>query len=180
LIIPDPSISTLNSYKGGITQQATSVVTNSNQQCYELDSGCFSIYGFEYQPGFDNAYITWIADNKVAWTLMAAGMGADDAVQISARPVPQEPMYIIANLGISPNFGKIDFEHLTFPAHLTIDYIRVYQPRDAINIGCDPRDFPTEDYINAYMEAYSNPNLTTWTNDFQQPMPKNKLLQQCN
>ena len=37
-------------------------------------------------------YITWIADDKVAWTLMAGGVGADDAVQISARPIPQEPM----------------------------------------------------------------------------------------
>jgi beta-glucanase (GH16 family) len=59
--------------------------------------------------------------------------------------------YIIANLGISPNFGDIDFAHLTFPTKLVIDYIRVYQPTDSINIGCDPQDFPTENYINAYV-----------------------------
>lgn len=40
----------------------------------------------------DLQYITWISDNKVAWTLNVAGMAADSAVQISARPVPQEPM----------------------------------------------------------------------------------------
>jgi len=34
---------------------------------------------------------------------------------------------------------------------MSIDYIRVYQPRDAINIGCDPHDFPTQDYINVYV-----------------------------
>ncbi|KAF8234028.1 glycoside hydrolase family 16 protein [Tricholoma matsutake] len=180
MIIPDTSISTLNTYQGGITQQATSVVTATNQQCYQLDGACFSVYGFEYKPGFDNAYITWISDNKVSWTLMAAGVGPDNAVQISARPVPQEPMYIIVNLGMSQNFGKIDFEHLTFPTTLTIDYIRVYQDQNAINIGCDPKDFPTENYINAYLEAYSNPNLTTWTSDFKQPMPKNRLVQTCN
>jgi hypothetical protein len=111
-------------------------------------------------------YIAWISDNKLAWTLMAPGVGADAAVQISARPIPEEPMvslslmmscstlirkqYIIANLGISPNFGDIDFEHLTFPTRLIIDYIRVYQHSNAINIGCDPQDFPTENYINAY------------------------------
>jgi beta-glucanase (GH16 family) len=151
LFIPDPSLSSLNTYKGGITQQATSVVTNTNQRCYELNDRCFSIYGFEYKPGFDNAYITWISDNKIAWTFMGAGVGADDIVQIAARPVPQEPMYILVNLGISANFGSIDFQHLTFPAKLSVDYIRIYQPRDAINIGCDPRDFPTQGYINAYV-----------------------------
>lgn len=40
----------------------------------------------------DLQYITWISDNKVAWTLNVAGMAADPAVQISGRPVPQEPM----------------------------------------------------------------------------------------
>lgn len=47
MIIPDTSISTLNTYQGGITQQATSVVTATNQQCYQLDGACFSVYGFE-------------------------------------------------------------------------------------------------------------------------------------
>ena len=56
--------------------------------------------------------------------------------------------YIIANLGLSPNFGKIDFAHLTFPTTMRIDYIRVYQQSNQINIGCDPSGFPTASYIN--------------------------------
>lgn len=36
-------------------QQATSVVTEIDQDCYEYETGCFSIYGFEYSPGFDDA-----------------------------------------------------------------------------------------------------------------------------
>ena len=51
------------------------------------------------------------------------------------------------NLGISQNFGFVDFEHLTFPATMRVDWIRVYQPKDAINIGCDPEAFPTAAYI---------------------------------
>jgi beta-glucanase (GH16 family) len=82
-------------------------------------------------------YITWISDGKVSWTLNQAGMLADHAVEIDQRPVPVEPLYIIANLGMSLNFGAVDFEHLTFPAVMRVDYIRVYQPKDAINIGCD-------------------------------------------
>lgn len=39
-----------------------------------------------------NQYITWITDNKPAWTIKAGGMAADSRVDISARPVPQEPM----------------------------------------------------------------------------------------
>lgn len=66
------------------------------------------------------------------------------------------------NLGMSKNFGDVDLDHLTFPAEMTIDYIRVYQDPDRINIGCDPKEFPTQDYINTYYEAYTNPNLTTW------------------
>jgi len=55
--------------------------------------------------------------------------------------------YIIANLGMSPSFGKIDFDHLTFPTTMRIDYIRVYQQSDRVNIGCSPDNFPTADYI---------------------------------
>ena len=67
-------------------------------------------------------------------------MGADDAVEISARPVPQEPMYreacpsslpripltdkllVIANLGMSTNFGYVDEDHLPFPTSMYIEY----------------------------------------------------------
>ncbi|KAG2156292.1 glycoside hydrolase family 16 protein [Suillus clintonianus] len=178
-IIPNPSITVLNTYIGGVEQQATSAVTNTNQGCYEGETGCFSVYGFEYLPGFDKAYITWIANNEVSWTLNVAGMGPDPAVGISARPIPQEPMYIIMNLGMSTNFGPVDLEHLPFPVHMRVDYIRVYQPSNARNIGCDPKAFPTADYINTYSEAYTNPNLTTWKGDFNQPFPKNSFLGQC-
>ena len=41
-----------------------------------------------------------------------------------------------------------------------VDYIRVYQPKGSVNIGCDPEGYPTSNYINQYIEAYTNPNLT--------------------
>ncbi|KAF4622899.1 hypothetical protein D9613_002128 [Agrocybe pediades] len=175
----DSSKSVLNTYVGGYTQQSTSVVTDTNPGCYELEGGCFSTYGFEYKPGFDDAYITWVSDGALAWTLRASAMAADPAVEISARPIPQEPMYLLMNLGMSKNFGHVDLEHLTFPATMRIDWIRVYQPKDAINIGCDPKDFPTAAYIEKYIEAYTNPNLTTWVDDYKQTIPKNSFLGQC-
>lgn len=53
------------------------------------------------------------------------------------------------NLGMSENFGgNVDLEHLKFPTTMRVDYVRVYQPSNAINVGCDPKDFPTASYIN--------------------------------
>ncbi len=52
------------------------------------------------------------------------------------------------NLGISENFGFVDFDNLRFPSTLRVDYIRVYQDPNNINVGCDPQEFPTAAYIN--------------------------------
>ncbi|KAL7285393.1 hypothetical protein ACG7TL_000488 [Trametes sanguinea] len=180
LIIKDPTKSKLNSYRGGVYQQATSVVTMTNQAAYEFSGGEYSVYGFQYKPGFGDAYIAWIADGQLAWQLNQPGMAADPIVEISDRPVPQEPMYLIMNLGMSKNFGTVDFDHLQFPSTLRVDYIRVYQDPDNINISCDPPDFPTAAYINEYIEAYTNPLLTTWVDDFGQTIPKNKMVTGCD
>ncbi|KAJ7221685.1 beta-glucan synthesis-associated [Mycena pura] len=179
LYIADLGLSNQNSYSGGVYQQATSVVTDTNQDCYQLLAGCFAVQGFEYAPGYDNAYITWITDNKVSWTMNAGGVGADQLTQISARPVTEEPMYILVNLGMSHSFSFIDFDNLIFPATMRIDWIRVYQPSNKVNIGCDTPDRPTSAYINTYIDAYTNWNLTTWHDDYGQPVPKNKLNGGC-
>ncbi|KAG2023057.1 beta-glucan synthesis-associated protein [Coprinopsis cinerea AmutBmut pab1-1] len=179
LFIANHTRTVLNTYAGGAFQQATSCVTDTNPACYELEGGCSSVYGFEYRPGFDSAYISWVADGELAWTLRSGGMDADSRVEIGPRPIPQEPMYIIINLGMSENFGLVDFDHLTFPTTMRVDWIRVYQPRNAINIGCSPKDFPTEAYINRYVDVYTNPNITTWRDDYHQPFPRNRFLGQC-
>ncbi|KAF9026905.1 glycoside hydrolase family 16 protein [Hymenopellis radicata] len=180
LEIYDETVSELNLYKGGVYQQSTSVLSTTNLDCYELsEAACYSIYGFEYKPGYDDSYITWLNDGKRAWTFRGPGADADNRVEIGARPVPQEPMYILANLGMSGNFGEVDLQHLTFPTTMSIDYVRVYQPKSAINIGCDPDDFPTKAYIEEYLEAYTNPNLTTWVDDYKQPIPRNSFLGEC-
>ncbi|KAF8889351.1 glycoside hydrolase family 16 protein [Infundibulicybe gibba] len=175
LRIFNDSMSHLNVFVGNYVQQASSVVSKTDPRCYEKSGGCFSVYGFEY--------ITWINDGKAAWTLMASGMIADSKVEIGPRPVPQEPMYIIANLGISEGFGFVDYENLPFPSHMLVDYIRVYQPVGAINVGCDPKDFPTQAYINRYLPAYTNPNKTTWgtvgNGSYGEPWPKNSFLGEC-
>jgi len=90
---------------------------------------------------------------------------------VGQRLIPVEPMTIIMNLGISHNWGSIDLTTMVFPAEMLIDYVRVYQRDGETNIGCNPPDYPTTDYINNHLEAYSNPNLTQWQWD----KPKNSL-----
>lgn len=87
------------------------------------------------------------------------------------------------NLGMSPGFSSID-AILPLPATMSIEYIRVYQYPDAINYGCDPPNYPTSAYINRFIEAYTNPNLTTWTappelSGYGQNFPKNRLIDTC-
>ena len=68
----------------------------------------------QYAPGFDNAYITWISNNKASWTINAGGLGADEAVNISARPVSQEPMVInlhwYSDVALTYFFSVLDHE----------------------------------------------------------------------
>jgi beta-glucan synthesis-associated protein KRE6 len=52
---------------------------------------------------------------------------------------------------MSHNFGDVDLDHLVFPVRMRVDYIRVYQRKDQINIGCNPKGFPTKDYIEKYV-----------------------------
>lgn len=98
---------------------------------------------------------------------------------------------------MSTNFGDVDLDHLTFPTTMSVDYVRVYQDPNNKNVGCDPQDFPTQSYINQsviyfsinkfcllnfcsrYIEAYSNPNLTTWEDDFKQTRIKSSYLGDC-
>lgn len=73
---------------------------------------------------------------------------------------------------------------MTFPAKYYVDYVRVWQPENEINVGCDPPSAPTKEYIERHWEAYNNPNLTIWTGDrsvggYDQPVPPNRLLNQC-
>lgn len=37
---------------------------------------------------------------------------------------------------------------MPFPAHMKVDYVRVYQQEGMTNIGCDPKDRPTSAYID--------------------------------
>lgn len=97
---------------------------------------------------------------------------------VGQRLIPEEPMSIVFNLGISPNWQGVDLTTMTFPTEMVIDYVRVYQRTDSQNIGCDPPDYPTMDYISRHQEAYTNPQLQFWTSSpagANNTFPKNGL-----
>ena len=58
---------------------------------------------------------------------------------------------MIINLGISPNFGTIGFEHSTLPMVMSVNCMEVYQRPEDVNTGCDPDNFPTQTYINKWV-----------------------------
>ncbi|KAJ6557272.1 glycoside hydrolase family 16 protein [Mycena vulgaris] len=176
----DASKTSFNSYKGSNQQQAVSALTYIPATAYSGDG--YAVYGFEYWSdpnNRDDGYITWVSDGVQSWTMEAAAIGADSAVEISQRLIPEEPMYLILNLGMSPSFQAQDFMHMTFPNQMLVDYVRVYQ-REGVSEGatCNPSKYPTADYIANHLEAYSNPNLTVWA-DANFTFPKNRLWDGC-
>lgn len=90
-------------------------------------------------------------------------------------------MYLIVNLGLSENFGAIDYDGLTslWPVTMAVDYIRVYQDPKNRNIGCDPSAMPTAKYISLFPEAYSDPNITVFHQVPNAVKPKNSLVDAC-
>ncbi|KAH9896744.1 beta-glucan synthesis-associated [Cubamyces lactineus] len=171
--IYDDTITRPNTYKGSAIQQAVSALTTLPDDMFQGSGAVFKTLGFEYWADPKNrgdGFITWQVDGKATVRLGASAMGPDqgpDGSQVGQRLIPEEPMSIVLNLGISKNWQTIDLSTMIFPAVMQIDYVRVYQRKGQTNVGCDPPNYPTADYINSHMEAYSNANLTYWS----QPSP---------
>ena len=148
----------MNSYQGGVYQQALSTVTNLNNAWY--DGNAYQSYAFDYTPG-DDGYVAWYVGDTPTWKVTANAVGPNG--NVGQRVMPQEPMAVVANFGISPGFANINFTGLAaiIPATMRIDYIRIYQDGDG-EFTCDPVNYPTTDYISHHADAYNNPNLTRW------------------
>lgn len=175
--INTPDITHANSYLGSAVQQAVSALTVLPDDIFQESGAQFTTFGFEYwsDPSDpSDGYIAWQTAGVQSARVGAAALGPDPlpgGTGVSQRLISVEPMSIILNLGISPNWQTIDLSTMIFPAEMLIDYVRVYQRKGQTNVGCSPTDYPTEDYINRHMDSYMNPNLTSWN----YPKPKNSL-----
>ncbi|KAF8527499.1 glycoside hydrolase family 16 protein [Hysterangium stoloniferum] len=180
ITINDPVNSNFNTYKGSITQQAVSIVSQLGTTNY--GGNAYQTYGFEWfsdPNNRDSGFISWYVGDTTTWSMNPTAIGPDSVIQMSQRLIPEEAMSIIINFGMSPGFQHADFKNLKFPSVMFVDYVRVYQlPGVEDGVTCDPKAYPTADYIQAHINAYSNPNLTTWEQAGYQ-FPKNSKLTQC-
>ncbi|KAK6459569.1 glucan synthase subunit [Scheffersomyces xylosifermentans] len=176
--IHNSSTTVMNTYAGGPFQQALSAVTTLNNTWYERGDGDhnYQRYGFEYLNDNDNGYLTWFVGEDPTMTVHATALHPNG--NIGWRRLSKEPMAMIMNFGISNNWAYIDWPSLVFPMTMRVDYVRVYQPNDSINVGCDPADYPTYDYIQSHLNIYENVNLTSFA-DGGYSFPKNKLVHGC-
>ncbi|CAD6582269.1 MAG: hypothetical protein CYPHOPRED_001879, partial [Cyphobasidiales sp. Tagirdzhanova-0007] len=166
---------TLNSWKGAATQESASAVSILDSISY--NDTAYQSFGYELVPGTTaDSQITWAVGGEPTWTLKAGAFPANAVTEIGPRLISEEPMYMIINLGMSSKFQALQFNALKFPATMYIDYVRVWQPQGQTDISCDPPEYPTQDYINTYMEYYTDPNITTWPTNI---WPKNSLKDTC-
>jgi beta-glucanase (GH16 family) len=114
-----PEFTAMNSYRGGYFQQAISGLSTLNNDWY--DGKAYQRYGFEYLPGMDG-HVIWNIGDMNMWKMTADATGANG--NIGPRPIPQEPMSVIINCGLSNSFAFVDFANLEalFPAKMRIDW----------------------------------------------------------
>ena len=149
----------VNTYQGGPYQEAMSGLTNLNNNWYNGKD--YAEYSFYYTPGA-NGEITWTVGGVPSWKLDYRAIGPNG--NVGQRVIPQEPMSLIMNFGMSTGFSAINFTGIAnvLPATMRFDYVRIYQRSDSVSVTCDPDDYPTTSYINQHIEAYTNPNKTHW------------------
>lgn len=154
---PDHRLSYTNTYTGGPFQQAISATTNLNPDWY--DGKAYQRFSFEYVPGDkEGSHITWKIGGQTMFHLDGRALGPNGNIQ--ARPISQEPMSLVLNLGISNSWTWINWEELVFPTVLRVDYVRWYQKKGEKMVTCDPPGFETTQYISEHISAYTNPNFT--------------------
>lgn len=149
----------MNSYTGGPLQQAMSGLTTLNNDWY--DGNEYQIYAIEYKPGAKGE-VVWFVGEEKTWKIDARAIGPNG--NIGQRVVPEEPMTLIFNFGMSPSFAAGDEDQLQklMPATMRVDYIRIYQDPKSKSLTCDPEGYETTEYIEKHKEPYTNVNLTSW------------------
>ncbi|KAJ2934244.1 hypothetical protein H1R20_g2843, partial [Candolleomyces eurysporus] len=174
-----PERTRANAFRGSAVQQSVSGVTRVPSDMFQGSGERFTSFGFEYYGNperRDQGYVMWQVDGSPTHRVGYGAVGPDPeptGAGIGQRIIPEEPMAIILNLGMSPNWQTIDISTMLFPGEMKVDYVRVYQRKNEINIGCDPKDYPTAKYINDHLQAFMDVNMTQWN----WPLPRNRLYE---
>ncbi|GIM02208.1 hypothetical protein Vretimale_7129 [Volvox reticuliferus] len=149
----------VNSYMQNATMlrpRPGSALADAMSATHKLNASHFSdyyVYGLDWAP---NKYIRWYLNDRLIYELNALALkgGTNDANQtVGDRLIPVEPQYININLAMSNSFAPINPD-IPLPSSMLIDYVRVYQSRNEINVGCDTEEFPSQAYIDAHVSDY--------------------------
>uniref|UniRef100_A0AAV1V3V3 Beta-glucan synthesis-associated protein n=1 Tax=Peronospora matthiolae TaxID=2874970 RepID=A0AAV1V3V3_9STRA len=139
-------------------------------------------YQVEWVTG-SNGYIRWMLHGSPLFEIPASSI--EDVPQSSKKNNPkkvmiEEPLYIIFNVALSSSWGTSPPNPSkecrgdgndsvanaicdSFPMYMKIDYIRLYQDRGSgqdedsyMQVGCDPPDHPTKEWIEGHMDEYED------------------------
>lgn len=145
----DTAVTSMNSYRGGPYQQAFSAVSWTNNDWYSGNG--YQTFGFEYKPGASGD-ISWFIGDDYTWKIDARALRPNG--NIGQRVLPEEPMALIMNFGMSNSFAQIFLPNLNelFPATMRFDYVRIYQEEGSTSVTCDPPGYETTDYIAQHNE----------------------------
>jgi beta-glucan synthesis-associated protein KRE6 len=106
--INNSSITKLNSYQGGVFQQAVSALTDIDSDNYNNKG--YATYGFELWSNPNNrdeGYITWYSQGQESWTITSKTIGPDNVSKVSGRLISEEPMVsFISSLSMVLNLTK--------------------------------------------------------------------------
>jgi len=106
----------------------------------------FKTLGFEYWSdpnNRQNGFINWQVDGQRTSSLYAPAVEPDQGTGgsgVDQRLIPEEPIAIVLDFGISLNWQPIDLSTMIFPAEYKTDYIRIYQRKGETNTGCNPKE----------------------------------------
>eukprot|EP00302_Diacronema_sp_CCMP2436_P030877 CAMPEP_0179943446 /NCGR_PEP_ID=MMETSP0983-20121128/18306_1 /TAXON_ID=483367 /ORGANISM="non described non described, Strain CCMP 2436" /LENGTH=587 /DNA_ID=CAMNT_0021851119 /DNA_START=186 /DNA_END=1949 /DNA_ORIENTATION=- len=122
-------------------------------------------YRLEWQEG-DGGHLRWFVDDEFAFEISVEALGKYTACgqaptdpnfvceHTPKRTMPSEPMSIVLNAALGTWNGGSGGAKGSLPGHMYIDYVRVWQRADRKNVGCDPPDFPTKEYIDGHPKVY--------------------------
>ena len=115
--------------------------------------------------------LSWFLDDTLIWSLDGRALGEYSMTTTSSHPVsgsqkttwrtprrafPREPMSLVINTAIGTWNGGFDaIEATSNGTEFYIDYVRVWQSE--VNVGCDPPNYPMQQYITANAGLYGPP-----------------------
>ncbi|KAF0698902.1 Aste57867_10502 [Aphanomyces stellatus] len=160
----------------------------------------FYIYQVEWVTG-SQGYVRWSLAGAPLFEIPASALTSPPQNANNDNPkklMIEEPMYLIFNVALAKAWGATPpnkdigpcrgnatsngppgtYEYNTtmsicdsFPMYMEIDYIRIYQDKTTMAIGCDPPTHPTKKWIDGHLK---------WYTDVKNPLVRVDGLASCN